>query len=120
MDSPIRIRSRLGKRQRTNRADAEVSPARDGDVAEALPLPDTLARRLALAHYVERLIENGKLRNYAHASAVLGITRARMSQLMDLALLPADVQERVLFGTDRWSERDFRPGAQEQEEPPAT
>jgi len=37
--------------------------------------PDTLARRFALAHYIERLIDAGKLRNYAQAAAVLGVTR---------------------------------------------
>jgi predicted XRE-type DNA-binding protein len=57
---------------------------------------ERLARRLALAHWIERKIEAGELRNYAHAAAVLGVTRARVSQSLDLISMPADEQERVL------------------------
>ena len=108
MEPTIRIQSRLGKRQPGKRAGAVAG--REG-IADATPepmFPDTLARRLALAHYIERLIEDGKLRNYAQAAAMLGVTRARMSQLMDLALLSAEVQERVLLGLSRFCERDVR------------
>ena len=108
MEPTIRIQSRLGKRCRTKRAMAQQGLAADAPGAPVPPFPDTLARRLALAHYIERLIDSGKLRNYAQAAAVLGVTRARLSQLMDLALLPAEVQETVLLGTKRRSERDLR------------
>lgn len=108
MEPRIRIQSRLGKRRPRKPADAEASRDNDADTAPAPPFPDTLARRLALAHYIERLIDAGELRNYAQAAAVLGITRARMSQLMDLALLPADVQQELLLCSERCSERDLR------------
>jgi predicted XRE-type DNA-binding protein len=39
-------------------------------------------RELALAHWIERAIEDGRLSNYAHAAAVLGVTRARVSQIV--------------------------------------
>lgn len=108
MEPTIRIQSRLGKRKLRKRPDAEVEPDCDA-VAKPRPMfPGTLARRLALAHYIDRLIDVGQLRNYAQAAAVLGITRARMSQLMDLVLLPPDVQEGVLLGVLRCCERDAR------------
>ena len=69
---------------------------------------DRLARRLALAHLVERLIDACKLDDYAHAARVLGVSRARLSQLMDLLLLPPDVQERVLLGQWTGGERALR------------
>lgn len=109
MEPTIRIQSRLGKRRQRKRPNAGSGSVHD-DGTPALPSTDTLARRLALAHYIERLIEAGKLRNYAQAAAVLGITRARASQLMDLALIPADRQERILVGNERTSERDLRTG----------
>lgn len=111
MEPTIRIQSRLGKRRQRRRADAGGGSVLAVDGAPTLPATDTLARRLALAHHIERLIDGGKLRNYAQAAAVLGITRARMSQLMDLALLPADRQERILVGNERTSERDLRTGS---------
>lgn len=106
MEPTVRIQSRLGKRRPRRHPGAEA--CRDGDATEEKTFSDTLARRLALAHYIERLIEAGKLRNYAHAAAALGITRARISQLMDLGLLPTDVQEQILVGTERVCERDLR------------
>ena len=37
------------------------------------------ARMLALAHYVERLVEQGSVKSYAAAARQLGVSRARMS-----------------------------------------
>lgn len=108
MEPTIRIRSRLGKRRPRKGVDAGGGLVQDADSTPTPPVPDTLARRLALAHYIERLIDAGELRNYAQAAAVLGITRARMSQLMDLALLPPDVQQELLLCSERCSERDLR------------
>jgi len=45
---------------------------------------DRRARQLALAHWIERKIEAGELRNYAHAAAVLGVSRARVSQIVGM------------------------------------
>ena len=39
---------------------------------------------LALAHYVERLVEEGAVRSYADAARQLGVSRARMSQILNL------------------------------------
>ena len=108
MEPLIRIQGRLGKRQREERAKDASRRASEGDARRAYPFPDTMARRLALAHYIERLIDSGQLRNYAQAAAVLGITRARVTQLMDLVLMPADVQESVILGGRRFDERELR------------
>jgi hypothetical protein len=63
---------------------------------------------LALAHYVEREIEAGKIPDLAAAAHALGITRARMTQVANLLLLAPDIQERILAGGLRWSERRLR------------
>ena len=52
--------------------------------------------RVALAYYVERCIEAGALESYAVAAMKLGITRARMTQVMDLLLVPVESQELVI------------------------
>lgn len=44
------------------------------------------ARQLALAYWIERQIEAGRHKNYAHAARVLGVSRARMSQVQGLVL----------------------------------
>lgn len=73
-----------------------------------LPGVSRAARMLALAYHVERLIEDGRLRDYAHAAQLLGITRARMTQVMNLLFLPVSDQEAVLLGRSTTTERQLR------------
>lgn len=51
---------------------------------------------LALAHECEALIAAGVVADRAELAAVLGFTRARVTQLMDLTLLAPDIQEEIL------------------------
>jgi hypothetical protein len=70
--------------------------------------PARVARMLALAHHVERQIEEGAIPDYASAAAALGITRARLSQVMSLLLLAPSIQARIALGEIAASERDLR------------
>lgn len=63
---------------------------------------------LALAHLVERKVETGELSDYAEAARTLGISRARMTQVMNLLVLSPEVQEAVLLGKGCRSERGVR------------
>ena len=58
--------------------------------------PLRVARMLALAHECEALITAGIVQDRAELAAVLGFTRARVTQLMDLTLLAPDIQEEIL------------------------
>jgi len=60
--------------------------------------PTKLARRLALAHAIDRLVEGGVLDSYAEAARVLGITRASIAATVGLVYLSPDLQEAVLDG----------------------
>ncbi len=92
----IRIKKRFG------RANAE-------SVHSVTDQPPTrLARMLALAYHVDRLVEAGALQSYADGARRIGVTRARMNQVLDLLLMPLDVQEDVLLGRDRRTERALR------------
>ena len=68
----------------------------------------TIARRIALAHHIEDLIERGELRDYAEATDRLGLTRARLTQICDLALLAPDIQAAVLLGHVEPRDRHLR------------
>ena len=63
---------------------------------------------LALAHHVERLVEAGELAGYAEAARALGLTRARLTQVMNLLLLAPEIQEAILLGDMRATERSLR------------
>jgi hypothetical protein len=58
--------------------------------------PLRVARMLALAHECEALIAAGVVADRAELASVLGFTRARVTQLMDLTLLAPDIQEEIL------------------------
>ena len=62
------------------------------------PGPTAMARRIALAHYIEARIERGELRDLTEAAERLGISSARITQVCDLALLAPDIQAAVLLG----------------------
>ena len=63
---------------------------------------------LALAHHVEEQIEAGAIADYACAASALGVTRARLSQVMSLLLLAPEIQEGIAMGGIAVSERDLR------------
>ena len=71
--------------------------------------PTRLARQLALAHLVQGLVESGELESYAAAALRLRITRARMAQVLALLNLAPKLQEQILAGKLRISERALRP-----------
>ncbi len=66
---------------------------------------------LALAYFVERNVENGTFASHAAAAQGLGVSRARMSQILNLLNLPAPIQEAILLGECRDSERKLRVAA---------
>jgi hypothetical protein len=70
--------------------------------------PTSLARQIALAHFIEERIESGELASYAEAAERFGLTRARLSQVVDRILLAPTIQEAVLLGSPRVTERGAR------------
>lgn len=77
--------------------------------------PARVARQLALAHALQRRVTSGEFADYADMARSLGFTRARITQMMDLLLLAADIQEEILFlevasGAQPISERALRDG----------
>lgn len=58
--------------------------------------PARVALTLALAHMIQRAIDRGEIRDQAEAARRLGVTRARMTQILDLTLLAPELQERLL------------------------
>src|SRR5262249_54617518 len=56
-----------------------------------------IARLMALARHVDELVRSGTVCSYAVAARVGRISRARMSQIMNLLNLAPDLQEQLLF-----------------------
>jgi hypothetical protein len=91
-----------------------------GEGAAAAPVPvvpgrvPRAARLLALAMRFEGLLRSGEVKDYADLARLAGVTRARMTQIMNLLLLAPDIQEaildlpRTLAGRDAVTERLLR------------
>lgn len=58
--------------------------------------PARVARLLAQAHDLEARLEAGEFQDYADIARQHGLTRARITQLMNLLLLAPDIQAEVL------------------------
>ena len=59
--------------------------------------PARVAITLALAHKLQQAIDTGVVTDRAEVARRLGLTRARVTQIMNLLLLPVAEQERLLF-----------------------
>ncbi len=56
-----------------------------------------LTRLLALAHRWNHLIDKGVVADYAEIAAMMGLSRARVTQIMDLLTLAPEIQESILL-----------------------
>ncbi len=74
-----------------------------------------VSRLMALAIRLDRLLREGAARDYADLARLGGVTRARLTQIMNLTLLAPDIQEELLFlprtnrGRDPIAEPQLRP-----------
>ena len=67
-----------------------------------------ISRLMALAIHFEGLIQKGVARDYADLARLGGVSRARVTQIMNLLNLAPALQERLLFEPEGWTERELR------------
>jgi hypothetical protein len=78
-----------------------------------------VARLMALALRFDELLRRGKVKDYADLARLGHVTRARLTQIMNLLMLAPDIQEALLFlptveeGRDPVKEWQVRPIAAE-------
>jgi hypothetical protein len=90
-----------------------------GEAPASAPVPlgrvPRIARVMALAIRFERLLEEGEVRDYADLARLGHVSRARVTQIMNLLNLAPDIQEALLFlppvqaGRDTIREWQVRP-----------
>lgn len=107
---PIHFRGR----GRGNRRCLEVGPEPKPVLREPGRVP-RVARLMALALRLDEQVRKGELTSYTEVAMVGHVTRARVSQIMNLLNLAPDLQEAVLFlprterGRDAIVLRDLQP-----------
>ena len=93
----VLIRSKGGERRRR---ETKVAP---------LPRVPRVTRLMALAIKFQGMIDRGEVRDYADLARLGCVTRARLTQIMNLTLLAPDIQEALLGeGARGVTERDLR------------
>lgn len=98
MTRPITIESQIhferrgrGSRKNVRQGDAPTpTPHEPGRVPR-------VARFMALAIRFDELIQAGEVADYAELARLAHVTRARITQIMNLRMLAPDIQEAVLF-----------------------
>lgn len=71
-------------------------PAPEESAVPARPAIHPLARRMAMAIRCEQLLRSGAVADAAALAGIAHITRARMTQILNLTLLAPDIQEALL------------------------
>ena len=66
-----------------------------------VPLPEgrvpRISRLMALAIHLEQLVQDGGVKDYAELARVGQVSRARVSQILNLLNLAPDIQEQILL-----------------------
>jgi hypothetical protein len=109
---PCRVHFRSGRRSRKEMRVGSPPPAPPARVPR-------VAKLMALAIRFERLLQDGAVADQAELARVGHVTRARLTQIMNLLNLAPDIQEAILMlpvvasGRDPVTERQVRPVAAE-------
>jgi hypothetical protein len=93
---------------RSTRGRHQPAAAKPRTVALAPRLP-RITRLLALAIKFQDMVDSGEVRDYADLARLGYVTRARITQVMNLLMLAPDIQERILIDiSGGLSERHIR------------
>ncbi len=107
------------REDRTLQVEITINPARgragrkrqEGAAAVAEPprVP-RVTRLMALAIKFQDMVDRGEVKDYADLARLGFVTRARLTQIMNLLLLAPDIQELLLIGSASSipTERDLR------------
>lgn len=100
-------------RRQGRRVELTKTPPTPPEPRAPVRRPAKVARMLALAHHLQGLIDEGLVSDRAALARKLGLTRARITQLLDLLLLAPQIQAAVLMleavdSAEPFSERQLR------------
>ena len=76
--------------------------------APAAPCIPRIARLMAIAIKFQDMVDRGNVHDYADLARLGYVTRARLTQIMNLLLLAPDLQEQLLFSSGATSIQERR------------
>jgi len=111
---PIRVEFQVRFRNGRN-GHKELREGKDLDLPRERGNVPRVAWLLALAHHFDELLREGIVQDYAELAALSHLSRARITQIMNLLLLAPDIQDKILHlprtvvGRDPIRETHLRP-----------
>src|SRR4051794_7647879 len=96
MTTIIECKVHFKKRGRGYRKEMRTGPKPMPAIQEPGRIP-RVARLMALAIRFEELLRAGEVASYADLAELGHVSRARITQIMNLLLLVPDIQEQILF-----------------------
>ncbi len=105
----IQVETTLPTRPRRHESGKGGQPDSVSDAGRRSHIP-RITRLMALAIKFQEMVERGEVRDYADLARLGYVTRARITQIMNLLNLAPDIQQALLDGEGglRLTERDTR------------
>jgi hypothetical protein len=99
MSKPVSVDFQFSIKQRGRGAKKRIveGAAQSDESKPALERIPRISRYMALAIHFEELIRQGVVTDYADLARLGHVTRARVTQIMNLRLLAPEIQEELLF-----------------------
>ena len=114
MNEGVTVNCKFHLKRMGQRTKVREGKARPGRIPAPKPVP-RISRSMALAIRFDGLIRDGDVTNLAELAALGHVTRARVTQIMNLLNLAPDIQEDLLFrippkgGRETITEKSLRP-----------
>jgi hypothetical protein len=91
----VTYRLEISRGRKGHRRVAEPARPPERQAIDPASVP-RITRMLVLGYHFERLVREGKVKNYAEIARMTGLSRARVTQIVNLTLLDIDSQERLI------------------------
>ena len=95
-DGAVQVEVAISLRPRRPKASPGAQNAPVAELAGPPRIP-RITRLMALAIKFQEMVDRGEVRDYADLARLGYVTRARLTQVMNLQLLAPDIQEMLLF-----------------------
>jgi hypothetical protein len=107
MNNPVSVDFQFSIKQRGRGAKKRIveGAAPSDESKSALERIPRISRYMALAIHFEDLIRQGVVTDYADLARLGHVTRARVTQIMNLRLLAPEIQEELLLGEKNCDDR---------------
>jgi len=107
MSKPVSVDFQFSIKQRGRGAKKRIveGAAQSDESKPAFERIPRISRYMALAIHFEDLIRQGVVTDYADLARLGHVTRARVTQIMNLRLLAPEIQEELLLGEKKCDDR---------------